>query len=168
MTSSYRQSLPEVHLEIKLGIMDGRPIKHEVMLGAATVLAQLSTCARRKVGCILTDVNGRILSTGNNGVAKGLPHCIDHPCAGASCPSGTGLELCEAIHAEQNALMFCADVMKIHHCYVTCSPCVHCVKMLLNTACREIHFMERYPSNAWELWLSDKTAGRSWCHHGDD
>ena len=82
-----------------------RPSRGETMLKIASTIAERSTCARRKVGCVLVDINGRVLSMGHNGVAKGQVHCIDTPCPGANCPTGTGLEKCEAIHAEANALM---------------------------------------------------------------
>lgn len=147
-----------------------RPSRHETMLKLANTIAERSTCGRRQVGCVITDENGRVISMGHNGVAKGQVHCTELPCPGANCPSGTGLDLCQAIHAEQNALLFCPDVMKIHACYVTASPCVHCVKMLLNTSCQEIHFLEEYPhSDAKILWTTRPdglTPNRSWTHHG--
>jgi dCMP deaminase len=39
------------------------------------VTALRGTCLRRQVGCVLTDADGHILSTGYNGVAAGMPHC---------------------------------------------------------------------------------------------
>lgn len=138
-----------------------RSIIH-VMLDIAGSISQRSTCCRRKVGCVLLDKQHRVLSMGHNGVAMGQPHCIDHPCKGAELPSGTGLDLCQAIHAEQNALMFCPDVMKIEDCVVTASPCVTCVKMLLNTSCNSIYFLEEYPQpDAEKMW---RDAGRAWVH----
>ena len=62
--------------------------------------------------------------------------------------------------------MFCSDISKIHHCYVTCSPCITCVKMLLNTGCKEIHFSESYPGDAWKIWCAEGNTDRHWCHHG--
>lgn len=140
-----------------------RPTKEETMLRLADTLAERSTCARRKVGCVLTDKYGRVLSMGHNGVSIGQPHCIDKPCIGADKKSGEGLDLCQAIHAEQNALMFCNDVMKIESCYVTASPCITCVKMLLNTSCKFVVFREVYPHwEAQRLWTD---AGRTWLHY---
>lgn len=147
-----------------------RPSLHQTMLHVAQDLSRRSTCARRQVGCVFVDSHGRVLSTGHNGVSKDQIHCTEVPCPGAQCPSGTGLDKCEAIHAEQNALMFCPDIMKIHACYVTASPCVTCVKMLLNTSCKEIHFLEDYPHPAAkDLWTKTRdglTSNRSWTKHG--
>lgn len=127
------------------------------MLTLAETLASRSTCVRRAVGCVLVDVHGRVLSMGHNGVPMNHRHCTaEHPCAGHGFPSGQGLDRCEAIHAEQNALMFCPDVMKIHTCYVTMSPCPHCLKMLLNTSCRLIFSHDIYDQEALtKLWCSD-------------
>lgn len=137
-----------------------RPSFDETWLEVAQVLAKRGTCVRRKVGCVLTDRNGICLGTGYNGTGRLQPHCISSRCSGATLLSGTGLDNCLAIHAEQNALLSCVDTSKIHNCYTTTAPCIQCVKMLLNTECQNIIFMEEYPhldtKNIWEK------AGRNW------
>jgi dCMP deaminase len=109
---------------------------------------------------VLVDEHNRIVSTGYNGVACGQQHCTDVPCPGALEPSGSGLDACEAIHAEQNALLFC-DVVKVHTAYVTVTPCVSCMKLLLAAPnCARIVAAEFYASahsNAIEMW---RNAGR--------
>ena len=159
-----------------------RPNRHQTWITVASVIAQRSTCLRRAVGCVLTNARGHVLATGYNGRASGLPHCNEwvpypdplppnfvcstpahwpHACAGSWSPSGKNLDGCEAIHAEQNALLQCRDVHAIETCYVTVSPCVTCTKLLLNTSCREIVFLEPYAHEApaRELW---EKAGRRW------
>jgi dCMP deaminase len=109
------------------------------------------------------NAQGHILATGYNGPPRGFSHCThESPCAGAVLPSGSGLDACEAVHAEQNALLQCRDVELIETCYVTVSPCVTCVKLLLNTACKRIIFTELYPhaEAAYDLWASK--GGRAW------
>lgn len=171
-----------------------RPTKDEWALQLALVTAQRATCLRRRVGAVLLNKRGHVLSTGYNGVAAGQAHCNElkmvgadyvemgepelggvsiqmptrmvpsfpHACPGANSPSGTNLDGCEAIHAEQNALLQCKDVHEIHTCAVTASPCITCVKLLLNTTCERIIFLEEYPhAAARELW---ERAGRSWEH----
>ena len=158
-----------------------RPTKDQWGLALAAVTATRSTCLRRHVGCVLTDKRGHILSTGYNGVAAGQAHCseerslpifrgkaqaiyLPNACPSASAPSGTNLDGCKAIHAEQNALIQCRDVWAIDTCYVTASPCVTCVKMLLNTSCQRIVFSEEYPhSEARTMW---ENAGRIWLQLG--
>jgi dCMP deaminase len=149
-------------------------------LSIAQVVSQRSTCLRRAVGCVLVNFRGKILSTGYNGRASGLPHCnepgdpdrtchgvpiingipMNNACPGALSKSGEDLNLCEAIHAEQNALLQCRDVQTIHTTYVTASPCLTCVKLLLNTSCTRIVFAELYPhAGSTRLWMD---AGRLW------
>jgi len=144
-----------------------RPSRDEWALKLALLTAQRTTCCRRAVGCVLLNARGHVLATGYNGVAAGLPHCnhqhgdeFPHACSGAKAPSGTNLDGCQAIHAEQNAMLQCKDVYSIHTCYVTASPCMTCIKLLLNTSCERIVFVEEYPhSAARELWTG---AGRAW------
>lgn len=142
------------------GCMTLRPTVHEYFLQMARLAATRGTCARRRVGCVLVDEQNRILATGYNGVASGLPHCIDHPCPGAGQPSGQGLHLCGAIHAEANALISCRNPEDIKTIYTTASPCINCTRLLLNTPCESIVFIEQYPHNESEiLWTSQ---GRKW------
>ncbi len=163
-----------------------RPTRDEWGLQLAQVTASRSTCLRRSVGCVLVDKRGHILATGYNGVAAGQKHCNDsirldnpppsgdswasltdlkcfyypHACPGAQSPSGTNLDGCQAIHAEQNALLQCGKVWEIDTCYTTTAPCMTCVKLLLNTSCQRIVFKEDYPhSEARVLW---ENAGRIW------
>jgi dCMP deaminase len=96
----------------------------------------------------------------------GLSQCVGfemvHPfaCTAAHAASGKDLDGCGAIHAEQNALLQCRDVYAIHSAFVTASPCITCTKLLLNTSCQRIHYLEEYPHPAAkDLWLS---AGREW------
>ena len=156
-----------------------RPSKDKTFLDLAQTLAKRGTCIRKQVGCVLIDELGQILSTGYNGVARGLPHCNEevsepiiyknvelekkvihpHKCAGADHDSGQGLDICEAIHAEQNALLQCADVQKIHTAYVTVSPCRHCMKLFMNTSAKRIVFLSEYSQSSKDL---AQKAGIEW------
>lgn len=131
-----------------------RPSRDEVYLRMALLVAERGTCARRQVGCVLVDSRGRILSTGYNGVAQGRPHCSEgHPCPGACAPSGQALDKCEAIHAEQNAILLLSDPWSVDTAYVTASPCISCIKLLLGTSCRRIVCAEIYPhADALRWW----------------
>jgi len=135
-----------------------RPSLDNVMLACAVLFAQRSTCIKRNVGCVLTDASGFVLSTGYNGVASGLPHCIDVDCGGGT--SVVGSDSCQAIHAEINALIRCKDPDKIHTCYTTVFPCNNCMKSLLNTACQRIVYIDEHELShlVRSKWLE---AGRS-------
>lgn len=138
-----------------------RPPVDEYFLAIAQVVSTRATCARRRVGCVLVDVDNHVLSTGYNGPARGQPHCFDSPCAGAGLPSGSGLDACESVHGEANALLQCPDVRRVHTVYCTDSPCIHCVKLLMNTGAARIVFARTYPHKDSErLWTSQ--LGRTW------
>jgi dCMP deaminase len=137
-----------------------RPDLDQWAMEIAKVTASRATCVRRKVGCVLVNNKGYILATGYNGVPKGLNHCIANECSGSNASSGTRLDECLAVHAEMNALLQCNNVFDIHTVYVTVSPCIHCIKVLLNTSCKRIVFLEEYSDiRSKELWLS---AGLEW------
>ena len=103
----------------------------------------------------MVDSRNRIISSGYNGAAPDHMHCIDTPCAGAECPSGTGLDLCDAIHAEANSLIQCKTPDLIHTVYCTDSPCESCVKMLMVTGAKRIVFGREYPHvSSKNRWLS--------------
>lgn len=134
----------------------------ELWLSVACSFAERSSCARRAVGCVFVAAGNVLLAAGYNGPARGRPHCTTTPCPGANAPSGQALELCEAIHAEENALLRCSDVERIETVYSTASPCLHCVRRLLNTGARRIVFLDEYPHpEARRLWLA---SGRAWQH----
>lgn len=133
-----------------------RMSKDEYFTKMGQLVSRRATCARRSVGCVLVSSRGHVLATGYNGTPSGSNHCIDSPCPGASYPSGSGLERCEAIHAEQNALLQCRDVFEIETAYVTTMPCMTCIKLLLNTSCLRIVYVEDYPhSEAKDLWIKN-------------
>ena len=135
-----------------------RPSIDQWALTLAEIVALRATCIRRHVGCVLLDNHNHIIATGYNGRTVGLPHCQDGiVCVGwePGVTSGTNLDACEAIHAEQNALLQCGDVHEIHTCYTTHSPCLTCTKLLLNTSCQRIVFRHPYAhTQAQELWLT--------------
>jgi len=155
-----------------------RPTLDQYLMGFARLAAERTTCIRRGVGCVLANERGHVLAIGYNGVASGLPHCNEetdyyrltgcsedtlvavygHACAGHDLPPGQ--DSCEAVHAEQNALLQCRDPWEIHTAYVTLSPCKACLKLLLGTSCKRIVFLEEHVDPApRELWLK---AGREW------
>ena len=103
----------------------------------AELVAERSTCRRRKVGCVLVDSNNHVVATGYNGVPTHFPHCLDEPCEGATAPSGESLEKCLAVHAEQNALLQLRS-NDILTAYLTVTPCITCAKILANSRVKRI------------------------------
>ena len=136
--------------------------KDEWLMSFAMLASIRSTCARRSVGCVFVDKDGFILAVGHNGVSTGQPHCNEGvPCTGVGAASGTALDACAAIHAEQNCVLGLRDRRDLHSVYVTVSPCVSCLKLLLNTACQRIMFLDEYVDITGKLlWTKEK---RAWC-----
>jgi len=141
----------------------------EYFIKMARLASLRGSCARRKVGCILTNDLNHVLATGYNGPPRNVDNCITRPCPGASMASGEGLDQCIAVHAETNALLQCGNVEEIATAYCTASPCIHCTKLLMNTSCNRIVFSERYPGHeiCESLWtnadsISNRWSSRSW------
>ena len=78
----------------------------EYFMRIAHLVAERSTCLRRKVGAIAVGER-RILATGYNGAPAGIAHCEEVGCLREQLgvPSGERHELCRALHAEQNLLV---------------------------------------------------------------
>lgn len=134
-----------------------RPTIEDTMLDIAIVLSRRATCRKLAVGCVLTDKYNRIIGTGYNGNPRELPHCIDVDCGGGKSLPGSGL--CQAVHAETNALLSCADTESIVAAYVTHAPCLRCIKMLLNTSCQRIIYLNSSTADPSALLLWEQARG---------
>ena len=136
--------------------------KDEYFLRIAEVVALRSTCLDKRVGCVLVNKKGIILSTGYNGAPHGYTHCTSL----GYCPkdkSGNPSD-CPSAHAEQNAIIHCPDAEEIYSAYLTLSPCVACTRILLNTGCQRVVFLDvhGHPEPA-ELFLKCRPKGE-WIH----
>lgn len=82
-----------------------RPTKEEYYLNIAEAVSKRSTCLRAQCGAIIINKDG-ILSTGYNGNPRSTVNCCDiGTCPRASFKPSEGTHLCNAVHAEMNALM---------------------------------------------------------------
>jgi len=141
--------------------MEPRPSYDEYFMEMAHVVAKRSTCLRRRVGAILVKEK-HILSTGYNGAPKGLRHCSETGCLreDQNIPSGERHELCRGLHAEQNAIIQAAVFgvsIKGSVLYCTNTPCVVCVKMLINAGVTEIIYAGEYPDDLAKQLMSEST-----------
>ena len=113
----------------------------------AEVVKERSTCHSRKVGCVLVK-DHQILSTGYNGSIRGHAHCSN-----LTCKKGCD----ETIHAEVNAVISAAyRGVKISQCdvYTTTSPCINCLRVLLNLDVQNIYYLEKYKTK-FEYKIND-------------
>jgi len=135
-----------------------RPSWHQYFLTITRNVAERSTCTRAKVGAVIVrDKN--ILATGYNGAPAGMPHCIDAGCLvyTSRTPAGEVEENCfRTIHAEINAIAQAAKngaSIRDADIYITHTPCIHCVKVLINTGIKRIFYEREYKRTTIEELL---------------
>jgi dCMP deaminase len=142
-----------------------RPGKFEHFLNRAKVVAEMSTCLRRRIGAIIVK-DGVEVSSGYVGSPRGTEHCIDTgKCLRKELgiPPGERYELCRSVHAEQNAIINAArtgvsivggemylsserikgqynekrgETRKMY------GPCMICTKMIINAGLVAVHMKE--------------------------
>lgn len=123
------------------------------------MVAERSTCSRRKVGAIA--VKGkRILATGYNGAPAGMIDCLEKGCLRAQLgiPSGQRHEICRGLHAEQNVIIQAAVhgvSLSGSEIFCTHQPCLICTKMLINCGVVAIHYAETYPDPLAEDMMNE-------------
>lgn len=99
------------------------------MMSIAQSVGQLSSCNKRKVGCIIVS-NNKQITIGYNGTAPG--QCND-------CEDSNGNTLDTVIHAEANA------ISKLDHCdqstlYVTYAPCDRCADLIIASNISSVYY----------------------------
>jgi dCMP deaminase len=118
-------------------------------------VAERSTCQRAKVGAVIVR-DRNILATGYNGAPAGMPHCTDAGCLiyESKTPNGDIEQNCfRTIHAEINAIAQAAkngSNIKDTFIYVTHTPCIHCLKVLVNTGIRSVFYEKLYKIHTLE------------------
>ena len=121
-----------------------RPSLDTYWLAMLPLIASRATCPRRAVGAILTDKDGRIVSTGYNGTVSSAVHCLDTPCPGSPALGGRR-EACEATHAELNAVLQATSSRRQPFtAYCSITPCRPCAQALLGTGIKEVVAAELY------------------------
>ena len=129
-----------------------RPSIDEYYLNIAKAVSLRSTCLRRKYGAVIVN-NDEIISTGYNGSPRGRMNCIDSSICERErleVPKGERYELCEGVHAEQNAIISASRKDMIGSTlYIAgsevktgeiadCSPCLICEKLIINAGIYKI------------------------------
>ena len=127
---------------------DVRPFWTQYFLRIAQDVSARSNCCRRKVGAVIVK-NNHIIATGYNGTPSGTTNCFDGGCSRCNHTHTTGekLDECLCVHAEQNAICQAAkygDAIDGGHIYITCSPCLTCLKLIINAGIKRVVFSEWY------------------------
>ena len=125
-----------------------RPTWDEYFLKQVEDIALRATCTRRQIGAIITKDN-KIVSSGYCGTVRGAEHCIDKGCIRdeLGIKSGTQLEVCDAVHAEANAITKVAKSSNSSEnatLYVTTSPCMECSKLIIQSGIKRVVFSDKY------------------------
>jgi len=125
--------------------------KHDYYLNIAKAVSQRSTCLRRKYGAVIVK-DDEIIATGYNGSARGEVNCCDVGYCYReenNIPPGEQYEKCQAVHAEQNAIisasrkdligstLFLAGFDKNSE-ITNPQPCLICSRLIKNAGIRKI------------------------------
>jgi len=125
-----------------------RPSWHDYFMNICDLVAERSTCTRRKVGAVLIKEK-RILCSGYNGAPAKISHCSETGCLRTqlNVPSGEKHELCRGVHAEQNAIIQAAyHGIKVKGSILYCTnlPCSICAKMIINSGIKKVYYKDGY------------------------
>lgn len=118
-----------------------RPSWDDYFMTIARDVSTRATCLRRQVGAVIVR-DRRILLTGYNGAAKGLPHCLD---VGCHLVNGHCIR---CLHAEQNAIIqgaYFGVSTAGASLYCTHQPCNMCAKMIVNAGIVKVVIGGQYP-----------------------
>ena len=147
-------------------------------------VAAKSSCFSRNIGALLV-YDRYIVSTGYNGPPRGVPHCgLDRyakdlsletkllnatteeiskicPRRLMNLPSGEGMELCPAQHAEENAVSNAArHGVSVRGCTLylnTVIPCKNCFGTLINAGIIEIVCIDPVVYDKYTRYLIDNS-----------
>jgi dCMP deaminase len=125
------------------------------MMNIAKVIARRSPCITRQVGSVLTE-NGWVVGVGYNGPPSGMKHDEIDLRKQKGFSSGEGLDYSRDVHAEQNAMQQSGIRTKRAdgelELFTTASPCIHCMRQLIQIGVKKIYFIEKYNHPlAWEM-----------------
>lgn len=119
-----------------------------------------STCARVKVSSVIVK-NGRVISSGWNGVAGGHTHCADI-FAGRDMNDEIVKQEHKIfserneIHSEQNCIASAAkNGVSTEGCdmYVSISPCTACAKLIIASGIKSVYYLEPYDRETYGIQL---------------
>ena len=124
-----------------------RPSWDEYFMNIAELAKTRSNCIRRQVGAVLVNSKHQIISTGYNGVPRGIDHCTKKTCTKLYEKSGEKNEVCPAVHAELNAIIQAATAgisSEGTTLYSTTRPCGNCTMAIINAGIKRVVYIEDY------------------------
>ena len=154
---------------------NSNPRLEETLMAAAYISGRRSKCVKRKVGAVIADKYSRIISTGFNGVPRGLTECkslhgscyrdiqrekvskricdqlsVKDEGHGVSAVKSNVklLELCRALHGEESAILNLVGRsvdLSGSTIYVTTFPCNLCANKIVQVGISKVVYFEPYP-----------------------
>lgn len=133
-----------------------RPTWDAYFIEIAKAVSARSTCLRRRYGAVIVK-DHVIVSTGYNGAPRGSTNCVDRGTCRRkelNVPAGERYELCEAVHAEQNAIINGSpERMKDATIYIAGleedtstaegRPCLLCKRMIRNAQIQKVVYLAK-------------------------
>ena len=124
---------------------------HSLYMDIAQRVSEMSYAKRLKVGAII-EKDGRIISTGWNGMPAGMDNNCEHEIV-----TGNGtydhvqlVTRSEVMHAERNAIDKLAssnESSKDATLYITHSPCLECAKSIYTSGVKTVLYKNLYRSS---------------------
>lgn len=119
-----------------------RPTWTQYFLGLAKVVSLRSHDIQTQHGCVITDVNNRILGVGYNGFPKGLDD--------SQLPNTRPLKYPWMIHAERNALSNCVIRPDNGIAYVTGQCCNDCIMALWQEGIKKVYMQNSHGTHLFD------------------
>lgn len=144
----FHAKIADAMKQVFLQFSPKRPSWDEYFMAIARVAASRANCVKRHIGAVIT-VNKQIVSTGYNGTPKGITNCDEGGCPRclSFVDSGTKLDECLCVHAEENAIVqaACNGIsVRGGTLYSTLCPCSYCAKSIINAGIAEVVYLEPF------------------------
>ena len=121
-----------------------RTDKIQFYMDLAFHVGKQGTCPRASVGAVIVR-DDRVVSLGYNGAPRHTPHCKDAGCWIQQ--RGERVSCIRAAHAEANAIVnaaYMGTTTKGGTMFTTHFPCIHCLKLIINSGIVEIFYTKPY------------------------
>ena len=172
---SFMKQKIDAYLKALKNPTNSNPTLEETLMAAAYTSGRRSKCYKRKVGAIIADKYDRIISSGFNGVPRGLTECknkygqcyrdirrdeigkkICNDLNIKNCPDSVDiikrniklLEQCRVLHGEESAIMNLVGRgvdLEGSTMYVTTFPCNLCANKIVQAGIKKVVYFEPYP-----------------------
>ncbi len=112
----------------------------------AIAVGKGSRCVKSKVGTVIVNNYGKIVSTAFNGSPISVCN---------TCENHVGLTFDTTLHSELNALLFAQTDLTNCIMYVTLSPCSRCSAAILQSRIKQVYYLFEYRDLSGVKFLRD-------------